>query len=427
MNITNISLMNYKGIENLDIDFKPGINVLIGDNGAGKSSVLTATRMLVSEMLYLINGEGIKHFKQSDTRVDVNVAGDATLVFEKHWPVVISGKLSFEDKEYSLYREKANEGISEISNNTQVYKIYTDLIKNTGSSIPILNYQRFDRDWMSASKKQKELTGIKTGMTDRVDGLRGCLDGNGCDDIVSEWCLKMSMIEFERHSSVNEFTVFKSIIARFIKAIMDIDEDVEIYYSIAEGGLVLGIGQEKNLIYNLSTGYRAILSLVMELAYRTVVLNPNFDDSLAGLEGIVMVDEIDAHLHPIWQWKIIDALEETFPKVQFIVATHSPIILSSAKNAHIIKLDDLSKVSYLESGYGLSADEILELRQGADSIPAEFRYYQNLLEESYDKGDEESKKVLKDAKEKFGEKSIIYNNLLNDYKVNSWIDEDVDE
>ena len=69
------------------------------------------------------------------------------------------------------------------------------------------------------------------------------------------------------------------------------------------------------------------------------MLNPELE-SREQITGIVLIDEIDLHLHPKWQWNVIDALQKTFSGVQFIIATHSPIVISASKQANLILLDD---------------------------------------------------------------------------------------
>ena len=70
--------------------------------------------------------------------------------------------------------------------------------------------------------------------------------------------------------------------------------------------------------------------MVFDIAYRMAVLNPDLLENVVEMTpGIVLIDEIDLHLHPRWQWKIIDALKNTFPRVQFIVTTHSPVIIAA--------------------------------------------------------------------------------------------------
>ena len=66
-------------------------------------------------------------------------------------------------------------------------------------------------------------------------------------------------------------------------------------------------------------------------------------------EGIVLIDEVDLHLHPTWQQRIIGDLKEIFPKVQFIVTTHAPAVISTVKSEIIILLNDGGM--YEESGY----------------------------------------------------------------------------
>ena len=75
-------------------------------------------------------------------------------------------------------------------------------------------------------------------------------------------------------------------------------------------------------------------------------MNPELRDRTQ-IRVIVLIDEVDMHLHPKWQWNIIRALSTTFEKVQFIIATHSPIVISSAKEANLILLDDRHEAVYL--------------------------------------------------------------------------------
>ncbi len=84
----------------------------------------------------------------------------------------------------------------------------------------------------------------------------------------------------------------------------------------------------------------------MDLAYRVCMLNPELE-SREQITGIVLIDEIDLHLHPKWQWNVIDALQKNFAGVQIIIATHSPIVISASKKANLILLDDAQDISYL--------------------------------------------------------------------------------
>ena len=95
-------------------------------------------------------------------------------------------------------------------------------------------------------------------------------------------------------------------------------------------------------VLQLSQGEKSLLALVADIARRLVLLNPTASNPLDGT-GIVLIDEIDLHLHPSWQQKVIIRLEETFPNIQFIVTTHSPQVCHTKKSESIWLLKDGKK------------------------------------------------------------------------------------
>jgi len=91
----------------------------------------------------------------------------------------------------------------------------------------------------------------------------------------------------------------------------------------------------------LSDGYKNIVRLSADIAYRAIKLNPHLgENAVKETEGVVLIDEIDMHLHPNWQKTVISDLKRTFPKIQFIVTTHSPFIVQSLRADEIINLDE---------------------------------------------------------------------------------------
>lgn len=150
----------------------------------------------------------------------------------------------------------------------------------------------------------------------------------------------------------------------FMKNISDLEKMPEIYYSSQLEQMVY---REENInlpVSNLSAGYQSLLWMVMNLSYRLSLLNPEYTGELQNMQGIVLIDEIDMHLHPKWQWNIIKALEETFPGIQFLVATHSPIVISSCKSEQMLMVAEDQEVMYLQDAYGYSVQDVLNFRQG---------------------------------------------------------------
>ena len=155
----------------------------------------------------------------------------------------------------------------------------------------------------------------------------------------------------------------------------------------------------------LSAGYQSLLWIVMTMAFRLCQLNPNVKD-YRDVPGIVIIDEIDMHLHPRWQWIIVGALQRTFPQIQFILATHAPIILSSCKDALLIRISEDHSIQYMESVYATSIDDVAELTQGSMGIPLELKRMSQRFEDAFRSGNrEQAAGILSEMESKFGEKN----------------------
>lgn len=128
--------------------------------------------------------------------------------------------------------------------------------------------------------------------------------------------------------------------------------------------------QQEYDLQQLSQGEKMLLALVGDIALRLVILNPKADDPLAA-SGVILIDEIDLHLHPIWQRRILNNLHRTFPNCQFIVTTHSPQVLGETNEADVFFLsrnaNDELEVEKAEYIYGKNSDDILEYFMGTSS------------------------------------------------------------
>lgn len=426
MYLKKINAVNFKGFEDITVEFSEGMNLIIGDNGVGKTSLLDAIRVNLSAIFALTSN--INYFNRNNKNIlrqMFSVEGDTTYSLKYVFPLKITSELEWDNGqtdtlETARVGEVAALGVEKYA----ACKHIEDMLNDSKSKLPLLCFQSFNRDWRLNNQSNNNQITINTGLTMRTDGYQNCFSGNQIEDIIQKWCIKMTMIEFQEQKSVNEFKLFKNSVSLFMKTIMDIPENISVDYSIKSNSLEISFGNKKEPIYNLSTGYRAILSLVMELSYRGAVLNPAMQDFF-DLTGVVLIDEIDAHLHPKWQWDILAALKKVFPKVQFIVATHSPIVISSAKDARIIKLIDLKTADVIENAYGYTTDDVLELRQGSFSRPQKIIELKKELEKYIDSGDlNKAESIVKQVKEDYGDNSSIYKEFENFLTVNRWLEED---
>ena len=144
---------------------------------------------------------------------------------------------------------------------------------------------------------------------------------------------------------------------------------------------------------------------MMDIAYRIAILNPQLMD-FSQTTGIIIIDEPETHLHAKWQWNIISVFQKMLPEVQFIIATHSPIIVSSCKNANIINIDNSETKEYLEEAYAFSVEDVLEFRMGSKGIPVELSRLCSKFETAINEKDMKTADILyKKMAEKFGEEN----------------------
>jgi len=209
-----------------------------------------------------------------------------------------------------------------------------------------------------------------------------------------------------------------------MQKISALDEIPEIYYSSQLNQMVYKEDNRAMPISNLSAGYQSLLWMVMNLAYRMALLNPEMTEDMQNVSGIVLIDEIDMHLHPKWQWNIVKALEETFPNVQFILATHSPIVISSCKNEQLIRIDTDQEIAYLNDAYGYSVQEVLTLRQGTTEKIKEVKeldtqFAEALLDEEWSKAED----VIWKMAEILGEDHMDVHSAREELRLSRWEEE----
>ena len=135
---------------------------------------------------------------------------------------------------------------------------------------------------------------------------------------------------------------------------------------------------------------KCTMALFGDLARRLALANPTLTNPLLG-EGIVLIDEIELHMHPSWQRKILGVLRQTFPNIQFIVTTHSPIVLSEANedyNLFFMRREENDiKVQQMHQLNGYDANAVLEQFMGTHAINVETEKFIESIYEAIERGD----------------------------------------
>lgn len=401
MNLNHIRIQNYKSIADMELRLEPGVNLLIGDNGVGKTSVLEALTVGLSACFQGFQGIRGRGILQHDVRFETSLLGDASSNRHYHVPVEIECSVDVEGTSYEWVRSRKDEsGAARTTTSGNHPSIeLRNRIDDSDVVLPILSYHSTTR--LANSRRGDYAETIKK-MNDRRAGYLSCLDDSLDSKAINAWCFKMEMAEFKLKRSIQEYETFKRTVQDFMA---EMEENLDLpmlSYDTNFNELAYGNGNSAYPISCLSAGYQSVLWIIMDLAYRNALLNPTMEDS-RDARGIVMIDEIDMHLHPKWQWKVIPALEKVFPGVQFILATHSPIIISSCKNAHLALIQEDHIVSYETGTYAYSIQDVVELVQGSDAVPGVLRKLASDFDVALNAADYDSAQhILNAMREQFG-------------------------
>ncbi|WP_439490802.1 AAA family ATPase [Algoriphagus sp.] len=338
MKIDSLELKNFRNFEDATFHFPTNFTVVIGENGKGKSSVLQGLRVAAATFLMGIDEAERYHIQKEDVRrIDLenrfvpqrNCSFKATGILNDtaiEWKRTLakpSGRTDYKDA-YDLIN------IAEALNKA----VNLDLEENV--DLPVISFFSTARLWVDS----KQTVALKKKGSKLKDGYARCLDDRSDKKSPMEW------IKSATWKKLKEKQGGSALLQGVLEAIdtciphwtpTDWDED-----SDDLGGNYIDPSNKKTFIplYFLSDGLRTMAAMVADIAYRCVVLNPHLGkDAVKLSKGIVLIDEIDMHLHPKWQQSVVGDLKKAFPNIQFIATTHSPFIVQSLTTEELINLD----------------------------------------------------------------------------------------
>ena len=414
MMIEKMSVKNFRKFEELNIEFAPQMNVIAGNNASGKSTILEALSIGIGSFFLGIESIPSPRIKETDVRfVSQNIG--SVVDRQPQFPVVIKcdGDVNGYGLSWarSLNTESRNTTYGEAK---EIKKITSDIQKKIRSGnaeviLPVLSYYGTGRLW--AQNKDKKIANEKE-MNNRFGGYVDCLSALSNEKLMIKWFKKMTMIQVQEETEIPELTAVRTAIAECYKSGDLISSDVDVRYSLKSDELEIiytdkdGIKQ-KQPFHELSDGYKNTLSLVGDIAYRMAVLNPQLlGEVTKKTPGIVLIDEVDQHLHPLWQKNILRCLMQIFPKVQFVVTTHSPSIISSAINSNLILLDNDGCHYYGKDAYGKDVNSVLYEIMGSGYRPDEIESKLKEFNDCLDRRDfEKAKNILDELTDLLGEKN----------------------
>ena len=388
MRINSLRIENFRCFENRSFVFDERFTLLVGVNGAGKTALLDALAGAAGAVL----PEGAKRppIQLHDVRRTYERAGE-TGFFVDHYPAGISarGYVLGADHAWSRHRHTRRSGRTRDVGTTDIRRAMTDAMDSThdtgNGEIPFIGYYGTGR--LGPEKREaKERVIIPKAREPRHSGYRNCFDLTPQEKDMVAWVKRLALIELQGNRSLETlaavYGAMSGCVENAVSAVFDFEEDDVVVEFTGGSRLPLRM---------LSAGQRAMAAMAADIARRCAQLNPHLD-GCAGLEtpGIVLIDEIDQHLHPRWQRSVARDLQETFPRFQFVATTHSPFIIQSMTGlGRIIDLDseDDSPCGFSE----LSIEDVAEEIMGV-GIPQRSRRYQDMMRaaEEYYKAIEDS-------------------------------------
>ncbi|HBW37711.1 AAA family ATPase [Desulfosporosinus sp. BICA1-9] len=380
MILKSITIENFRGIKHNTFDFDNKFNLIIGNNGMGKTSVLEAIAIGLGGFIVGIDGITTIHFTPDDVRSIGHLVGDGSYDIEYFTPTVVRCIADFADEEIVWNRSKSSQKKTTRTVTTKnISKYATTLTKNKNNVFPVISYQSAGRMW---TQKRDKWEDVFTVNYMRNVGYTHCLASESNISMLTNWCQRMERIAYQKKTELAEYESVKKAVGKFIGVLENTDINSTIFYDERTGELVYFSNGEALPLRFMSAGYRSLIGMVADIAYRMAILNPDLRrDVTEKTPGLVLIDEIDLHIHPKWQWRIVEALMQTFPYVQFIATTHSPVVIASCKDKKIISLFDSDTstpiieldTKYIKSPYGWRVNDVLNTFMGVDERSPEVK------------------------------------------------------
>ena len=393
MKLKSVTIENYRAIENLELHLDPTLTVLHGANGHGKTSLLSAIAVGLVDSLGSFFNESTIDLSEEDWREG---AASPRIVVESIDGIIGERRGDKATDE----REEARR----IAQNDVIRPTLDEALATKEEDMPIVAFYGTDRmlsdmpDWVLSQRGSQY-------KPSRRAALEGALSARTDFEGLLTWFYFKENEELRERRERRDFdyqlkdvSVIRKVISSMLPEVSNPRIELNpLRFVVSQQPEE---GRAENLSLNqLSGGYRIVLALAADLARRMAQGNPHLDDPRQS-EAIVLIDEIELHLHPEWQQRILTDLMRTFPNAQFIVTTHSPQVLTTVEPQCIVELyrdgDNILAGAPAGATYGAEAGDVLAAvmhvseRPPKNDFTEELKKYRRLISE----GQGETKEAL---------------------------------
>ena len=395
MKLKSVKIENYRAIEKLEMPLDPSLTVFHGANGCGKTSVLSAIAVVVGDTMRALLDESTIDLCEEDWREGAEPPRVCVSVSDRHGEFIGERRGDeWLDKEFNAQRQAQLE-----FNRKALDKHY----RTSQNEMPIVAFYNTGRTASRMPEVSNDPRDIRK--FSRLAALDGALSARTDFEALFAWFYAKEDEELRAQKARRDFDYQLKDLSAVRQAISSMLPEVsDPRFELNPIRFVVSLGPKQGqsaelALDQLSGGYRIVLALAADLARRMAQGNPHLDDPLES-EAVVLIDEIELHLHPAWQQRVLGDLRRTFPNTQFIVSTHSPQVLTTAKPQHIVELhrdgDLIEAGAPAGATYGAEAGDVLSVVMGVNERPPENEFtkaleqYRHLIRE----GQWASKKAL---------------------------------
>lgn len=379
MKVKRLKMNSFRGISDLTLEFDTDEpTVFIGINGVGKSSILECLAILLSWLTKRIqtpNSNG-RSFDEDDIKNGCKETHNEITISINDWSEVV----------WSLTKVRKGRSKDTSSNlgdlKGVVDRIHSQLDANSYAALPLVVYYPTNRAVFDIPLKIRTKHSFQ-----QITAYDEVLTGGQIDfRRFFEWFRDREDLENElRLNGSNEYR------DRQLEAVRDAIANLLDGFSnlrVRRSPLRMTVEKQGDelIVNQLSDGEKCLLALAGDLARRLAIANPSLDNPLHGY-GVVLIDEIELHLHPKWQRAIIPNLVKTFPNCQFIITTHSPQVISDLKWVHLLRSTSEGIAINRVPSFGKDSNRILETLMGTPERRQEIKEDLRELFRLIDKGE----------------------------------------
>ena len=329
--LREIRLENYRCFEDLKLSLEEDTTVLFAENGGGKTALLTALAMGLA-----VFQRGAPRTLKLDARRDPRMRTlDEKGRREPVGPCKVAWSAAVGETESVTWSTAVQPASGRKTNQPRPILEALEQVRVPGDRWPLFAWYGVDRLGRIRGRRRKvERTG------DRWEAYDSALDPSLDEAPLLQWLQDEILGDVVRRQQEEPERFFHAAVMD--ATVQAMPRVTNAWYDPVEQGPKVRFDNGHVATWSeLSDGYHVFIALVADIARRAVMLN-EFDgaDAPARVEGVVLIDELDLHLHPRWQRVALTGLRKVFPKLQFVITTHSPQVLSSAENRQVRRLVD---------------------------------------------------------------------------------------